>query len=592
MKQRLDISLSASFFKDELASTIEHAVKGAVEIVVLEITKLVGGKFADFRIQLAEKEQENENLRLRLEISENELKAARQHKERSTPGNHSSRSSNSRDGALALQPFSEQNPKLSPAETTVSVFSDEVDADSAGVDETICLDSPVSSPSGFGRSTEKEFQEGKVSDFEDLTDSNQELDIRVQDSEQIVAACIDEWGRAIKGTGGGGGSPTQQTLNLSSLCIPGDVSNRHCQRNLNQITELSTYNDELTANQSKETECNQIKKEFLNPESIPSDTKPQKLEPMCIKEEASDLETVHIKKELLDLEPPFTGMSSAIQNGNSSITCLQSPSMENTYHHIRERTEEDPSSALMIDNMIPSTSSGTLTSEEKDIQNTTSFYNASSRIERRRKVCLKNGQEHFVRKLKTRSADINSPFQSTMKVPLSFMTSSNAHVPYVNSSEIPASLNDLQLNADIGRDFHLLSTGKPNQRMHSDEKLYCCLECGKTFSHSGTFKQHQRIHTGEKPFRCSDCGKYFRHSGTCKRHQRIHTGETPYSCTTCGKMFRDSGTYKRHLRIHTGEMPYFCMECGTGFRSPGALAVHQRTHSGENVMLQTVANSY
>uniref|UniRef100_A0A8C4RSZ1 Zinc finger protein 3-like n=1 Tax=Erpetoichthys calabaricus TaxID=27687 RepID=A0A8C4RSZ1_ERPCA len=431
MKQRLDISLSASFFKDELASTIEHAVKGAVEIVVLEITKLVGGKFADFRIQLAEKEQENENLRLRLEISENELKAARQHKERSTPGNHSSRSSNSRDGALALQPFSEQNPKLSPAETTVSVFSDEVDADSAGVDETICLDSPVSSPSGFGRSTEKEFQEGKVSDFEDLTDSNQELDIRVQDSEQIVAACIDEWGRAIK-----------------------------------------------------------------------------------------------------------------------------------------------------------------VTSEEKDIQNTTSFYNASSRIERRRKVCLKNGQEHFVRKLKTRSADINSPFQSTMKVPLSFMTSSNAHVPYVNSSEIPASLNDLQLNADIGRDFHLLSTGKPNQRMHSDEKLYCCLECGKTFSHSGTFKQHQRIHTGEKPFRCSDCGKYFRHSGTCKRHQRIHTGETPYSCTTCGKMFRDSGTYKRHLRIHTGEMPYFCMECGTGFRSPGALAVHQRTHSGENVMLQTVANSY
>ncbi|KAG2468659.1 ZN135 protein, partial [Polypterus senegalus] len=198
MKQRLDISLSASFFKDELASTIEHAVKGAVEIVVLEITKLVGGKFADFRIQLAEKEQENENLRLRLEISENELKAARQHKERSAPGNHNSRCSNSRDGALPLQPFSEQNPKLSPAETTVSVFSDEVDADSAGVDETICLDSPVSSPSGFGRSTEKEIQEGKVSDFEDLTDSNQELDIRVQDSEQIVAACIDEWGRAIK----------------------------------------------------------------------------------------------------------------------------------------------------------------------------------------------------------------------------------------------------------------------------------------------------------------------------------------------------------------------------------------------------------
>ncbi|XP_028654311.2 zinc finger protein 79-like isoform X2 [Erpetoichthys calabaricus] len=524
MKQRLDISLSASFFKDELASTIEHAVKGAVEIVVLEITKLVGGKFADFRIQLAEKEQENENLRLRLEISENELKAARQHKERSTPGNHSSRSSNSRDGALALQPFSEQNPKLSPAETTVSVFSDEVDADSAGVDETICLDSPVSSPSGFGRSTEKEFQEGKVSDFEDLTDSNQELDIRVQDSEQIVAACIDEWGRAIKGTGGGGGSPTQQTLNLSSLCIPGDVSNRHCQRNLNQITELSTYNDELTANQSKETECNQIKKEFLNPESIPSDTKPQKLEPMCIKEEASDLETVHIKKELLDLEPPFTGMSSAIQNGNSSITCLQSPSMENTYHHIRERTEEDPSSALMIDNMIPSTSSGTYAEESLFFQ----------------------------------------------------FPKPSWHELYAGDS-IPITYH-LSGHPQRFSSFGILQRDVP---VLANEKRYFCKECGKSFRHAKAHKLHQRIHTGETPYCCTECGRNFRYSGDLRTHKRIHTGEKPYTCTYCGKTFRHSGNLNKHQRIHTGERPYHCMICGKNFSQLGHLKKHYQMH-GEN----------
>ncbi|XP_058874061.1 zinc finger protein 239-like isoform X2 [Acipenser ruthenus] len=74
----MEVSVSVSFFQDELASTIEHAVKAAVDTVLCQITKVVGGKFTEFRMEMAGKEKENESLKLRLEISESELKGVRE----------------------------------------------------------------------------------------------------------------------------------------------------------------------------------------------------------------------------------------------------------------------------------------------------------------------------------------------------------------------------------------------------------------------------------------------------------------------------------------------------------------------------------
>ncbi|RXM33837.1 hypothetical protein EOD39_14691 [Acipenser ruthenus] len=74
----MDVSISVSFFQDELASTIEHAVKAAVDTVLCEITKVVGSKFSEFQMEMSGKQKENEILKLRLEISESELKAVRE----------------------------------------------------------------------------------------------------------------------------------------------------------------------------------------------------------------------------------------------------------------------------------------------------------------------------------------------------------------------------------------------------------------------------------------------------------------------------------------------------------------------------------
>ncbi|MGH0188830.1 UNVERIFIED_CONTAM: hypothetical protein FKN15_031602 [Acipenser sinensis] len=73
----MDVSVSVSLFQDELASTIEHAVKAALNTVLCAITKAVRSKFTEFQVEMAGKEKENESLKLTLEISESELKAVR-----------------------------------------------------------------------------------------------------------------------------------------------------------------------------------------------------------------------------------------------------------------------------------------------------------------------------------------------------------------------------------------------------------------------------------------------------------------------------------------------------------------------------------
>ncbi|XP_032997658.1 oocyte zinc finger protein XlCOF19-like isoform X2 [Lacerta agilis] len=118
--------------------------------------------------------------------------------------------------------------------------------------------------------------------------------------------------------------------------------------------------------------------------------------------------------------------------------------------------------------------------------------------------------------------------------------------------------------------------------IHTEEKAYKCLECGKSFSRGGDLNVHQRTHTGEKPFTCMEGGQSFSRRDHLTLHQRTPHREKPFKCMVCEKSFKHGKSLTAHQRTHTWNKSFICIECGKSFRETGDLTEHQRTHTGVN----------
>ncbi|XP_011257518.2 zinc finger protein 883 isoform X2 [Camponotus floridanus] len=120
-----------------------------------------------------------------------------------------------------------------------------------------------------------------------------------------------------------------------------------------------------------------------------------------------------------------------------------------------------------------------------------------------------------------------------------------------------------------------------HERVHGDDKLYECDECGKKLASKSSLMYHKKsMHLRERPHMCHYCGNSFVSKEARLIHERIHTGERPYICKVCNMRYRCSSNLSQHMKIHTGVKPHKCHYCSKDFTRKGALIVHERIHTG------------
>ncbi|KAJ8416621.1 hypothetical protein AAFF_G00324990 [Aldrovandia affinis] len=486
-----EVSLS---FQDELAATIHGAFEVAVEIAVLEITKLVGQALGDVRDQMHETLRENKSLKQRLQAAERELGV------RGTCGvgdesqgqlvvTVANLSSNT-----ALVPQTHRSP--SPQINRLKAGKEKLQRDDkpkAELQIGASLNVAIEESYGFlVAATETSTRHnGSFSEIrEDGRVCSQELDPNL----------------------GGEPIPSQELVSAVKVNSPNVYSENPV--NFNQEAAPGSGSTSLcTGSGSPEVEQVKVKEEKSEPNHASGSCS-----------SASAVEEDHFNPDNLSL-----AQSKLLEDWRPEPLHLQScntdPLIPCTSLSLSDPPIFKPDAADQ-DTLVPAAGGPPIFPSP--------FSNTYQPAET---VGLSTSQHPYGNQISsTNSASIMPPRMHVCKV-----CGEAFHLP-----------------GELRRHHSQHHNPKPNknpkrQIFPPGRSPYHCAQCGRDFNRMENLKTHLRIHTGERPYACSVCGVRFRHSGALTRHFRIHTGEKPYACSQCGKTFRNCGGLRFHQRSHTRE---------------------------------------